>query len=338
MPPVSQISLASFSELADTTQRMVAAWPQLIDELSEVRSLYKTMDIPRGTGNQRIVWELEGENFARLKAEGADAAKTRVIKGYSKTGYIRRFAAEIDITWEAREMGKNQEIITRLTSLSSFGPQRLALDLTHRFTFMTATSYIDMDGETVDTAMGDTYALAYATHALTGSTSTYTTIVTGHPLFSQGGLEVAQNIANTNTLDNFGNMKVMNFNTIVTGNDPATVREVRQLLESTADVTAAQSGVKNVYRGSYSHVILPRLATTAAGAYDSTKAKYWGLMAPGQWEGYLSLFEQPNLKKPMSMNNGEDIHNDDWTFGVRLAYMIVVVSAKGSIWSTGLGA
>lgn len=338
MPPVSQISLASFSELADTTQRMVAAWPQLIDELSEVRSLYKTMDIPRGTGNQRIVWELEGENFARYKAEGADAAKTRVIKGYSKTGYIRRFAAEIDITWEAREMGKNQEIITRLTSLSSFGPQRLALDLTHRFTFMTATSYTDMDGETVDTAMGDTYALAYATHALTGSTSTYTTIVTGNPLFGQGGLEVAQNIANTNTLDNFGNMKVMNFNTIVTGNDPATVREVRQLLESTADVTAAQSGVKNVYRGSYSHVILPRLATTAAGAYDSTKAKYWGLMAPGQWEGYLSLFEQPNLKKPMSMNNGEDIHNDDWTFGVRLAYMIVVVSAKGSIWSTGLGA
>jgi len=80
------------------------------------------------------------------------------------------------------------------------------------------------------------------------------------------------------------------------------------------------------------------LATTAAGAYDSTKAKYWLLMAPGQWEGHFSLFEAPNMKKPMSMNGGEDIHNDDWTFGVRLAYMIVVVSAKGCLLSTGVGA
>lgn len=337
MPAVSQISLASFSELADTTNRMVASWADLIDELADVRSLYQTMDIPRGTGNQRIIWELEGEMFARYKGEGEDAAKTRVIKGYSKTGYIRRFAAEVDITWEAREMGKNQEIITRLTNLSTFGPQRMALDLTHRFTFGTATSYTDMDGETVDTSMGDTLALASSVHTLTGSATQYSTVCTGNPVFSQGGLEVAMNLANTQILDNFGNMRQMNFNTVVTGNDPATVREVRQLLHSTADTTGTNSGVLNTYQNMFRHVILPRLATTAAGAYDSTKSKYWAYVAAGQWQGYFSLFEAPNLKRPMTMNNGEDIHNDDWVFGVRLAYMIVVVSAKGVILSTALG-
>lgn len=340
MTVVTQISLASFTELADTTQRMVAAWPSLIDELAAVRSLYKNMDIPRGTGNQRTIWELEGETFARYKAEGEDAAKTRVVKGYSKTGYIRRFAAEIDITWEAREQGKNQEIITRLTSLSTFGPQRMALDLTHRFTFgySGSTSYTDMDGETVSVSMGDGYSLAYAAHTLTGTTDTYNNVVTGNPIFSPGALEVAMNIANTQTLDNFGNLKVMNYNTVVTGNDPATVREVRQLLNSTADNTQDNSGVVNTYKGMFRHVILPRLATTAAGAYDSTKAKYWLYMAAGEWEGYFSLFEAPNLKMPKTMNGGEDIHNDDWTFGTRCSYMILVVSGKGVLLSTGAGA
>lgn len=338
MPAVSQISLASFSELADTTQRLVSSWPELIDELAEVRSLYQTMDIPRGTGNQRVVWELEGEMFARFKNEGEDASKARVIKGYSKTGYIRRFAAEIDITWEAREQGKNQEMITRLTNLATFAPSRMALDLTHRLTFAGSTSYTDMDGETVDLTMGDTYAAAYASHTLTGSSSTYTTVVTGNPAFSQGGFEAAQEVANTNVLDNFGNMRTLNFNTVVTGNDPATVREVKQLLNSTADNTQVNSGVTNVYKNMFKHVVLPRLATTASGAYDSTKKKQWHYIAAGQWQAYFSLFESPNLKRPQTANNGEDIHNDDWTFGVRVAYMILIVSAKGCLTSTGLGA
>jgi hypothetical protein len=338
MSGVTQISLASFDELADTTNRMVASWADLIDDLSAARSLYKNLDIPKGTGDRRTVWELEGEMFARYKAEGTDAAKTRAIKGYSKTAYIRRFAAEIDITWEARNMGKNQEIITRLTSLSTFAPQRLAIDLTHRFTFIASTSYTDMDGETVDVAMGDTLAGAYSAHTLTGSALTYNTIVTGNPVFSPGGLEVAMEVANTQTLDNFGNLRTLNFNTVVTGNDPSTLRAVRQLLQSTADVTQNNSGVKNVYSGMFRHVVLPRLATTAAGAYASTKAKQWHYMAVGQWQGYLSLFEAPNLKRPNGGNNGEDYNNDDWTFGVRVSYLILVVSAKGLLTSTGLGA
>jgi hypothetical protein len=338
MAATSEISLLTFSEFGDTTERRFYEGPGLVKDLDAVKSLYMVENIPQGKGDRKIYDEIDQETYASYKAEGADAAKKRVIKGYSKTMYMRRFAAEIDITWEARNAGKNQEILRKITSLATFIPQRLALDLTHRFTFMTATAYTDMDGESVDVSMGDSLAMASASHTLTGSASLYSTVVTGNPVFSQGGFEMAKAQANTQVLSNFAEQRILDFNAVVTGNDPATVRAVKQLLNSEADPTAAHSGVANVYANAFRHVVLPRMATTAVGAYDSTKAKYWLYMAVGEWEGHLGIWEEANLKKPAEGNNGEDLHNDNWTFGTRGAQGICVVSPKGAICSTGAGA
>jgi hypothetical protein len=114
------------------------------------------------------------------------------------------------------------------------------------------------------------------------------------------------------------------------------VKEVKKLLNSTADTSSNNSGVVNVYKGMFNHVILPRLATTATGAYDSTKAKQWHYAAVGEWEAYFGTWEADNLKNPSVGNNGEDVHNDDWTFGSRGTWGVVVVSAKGILTSTGL--
>jgi len=338
MAGYTQISLLNFSEFADTTERRWLEGPSLVQDLADVKSLYMVESVPSGTGDRRVYDEIEGETYARLKGEGEDAYKTGVIKGYNKTMYARRFAAEIDITYEARNFGKDQEILRKLTDLATFCPQKMALDLTHRFTFAASTSYTDMDGESVDVSMGDSLAMLSASHTLTGSSSTYSTVVTGNPSFGQGGFEVAKLQANTQVLNNFGERRVMNFNTVVTHDDPSTVRAVRQLNQSMADITQNNSGVTNVYKGAFRHIVLPRLATTATGAYDSTKAKYWFYMAAGEWEGHLGTWEEPNLKKPAVGNNGEDVHNDDWTFGTRCTYGICVVSAKGVVGSTGLGA
>ncbi len=334
----SEISLLNFTDFADTTERRFYEGADLVNDLADVKSLYMVENVPANTGDRRIYDEIEGETYAKLKGEGEDAEKTAVIKGYSKTMINRRFGCEIDITYEARSYGKNQEILRKLTSLATFVPQRMALDLTHRFSFMTATSYTDLDGTTVDTDMGDDFALVYSAHTLTGSGDDYSNVVTGNPAFSQGGLEVAMGVANTQMLSNFGERRVYNFNTIVTGDDPATVRAVRELLNSTADITQNNSGVVNTYKGMFKHVVLPRLATTATGAYDSTKAKYWLLVANGEWEGHLGVWEAANLKKPASGNNGEDLHNDNWTYGARGGYGICVVSGKGLVGSTGVGA
>lgn len=337
--PTSQISLLTFTEFADTTERMFVEGASLVQDLDAVKSLYRVESVARGVGSQKIFQEYDTETYASYKAEGADAAKKQVTMGWSKTMYARRFAAEIDITFEARQFGKNQEIIQKLTSLATFVPQRMMLDLTHRFTFCTATSYTDLDGETVDISMGytTTTALVDSTHDLTATSTTYSNVVSGNPQFSTSAYESALERTNTDILSNFGERRVLSFNTIVSGDDPQTCREVKQFLESVTDIDQSNEGVVNVYKGGMRHVKLHYLATTASGAYDSTKSKYWGIVAAGQWNGYLGIWEEPNLKKPSSGNNGEDIHNDDWTFGTRGTYGIAVVSGRGVIWSTGLG-
>jgi hypothetical protein len=340
MAQSSEISLVSFTDFADTTERRFAEGADLVSDLDGAKSLFMVENIPAGTGNQRIYDEIDGETYARYKAEGADAAKTQVVDGWNKTMTCRRFAAEIDITYEARAYGKNQEILRKLTSLATFCPQKLALDLTHRCTFMASTSYTDMDGETVDVSMGSSTstALVDATQDVVGSSTTYSSVITGNPSFSQGGLETALLQANTQIIDNFANRRSMNFNTIWSGDDPSTVREVRQLLNSMSDVTQNNPGVVNVYEGTFRHVVLPRVATTAVGAYDSTKRRYWGLVAAGEWDAHLGIWEAPHLKRPAPGNNGEDLHNDNWTFGARCGYGICVVTARGFLGSTGAGA
>jgi len=340
MAGTTLISSLTFTQFADTTARIFYGGKDLpqVRDLSEAMSLTMVDYIPKQTGEQKVYDEIDGETYARYKAQGADASKTQVIAGYSKTMTVRRFAAEIDITQEARDYGKEAEVVRKLTSLATFCPQRMALDLTHRFTFAAATSYTDMDGESVDVSMGDALALLSASHTLTGTSSTYSTIVTGNPQFSQGGFEVARLQANTQILNNFGERRVLMFNTVVTGDDPSTLREVKQLLNSTADVDAAQSGISNVYAGQFRHVVLPRMASTATGAYDSTKAKYWFYVADGEFEFHLGIWEQPHLKMPAPSNNGEDPHNDNWTFGARVGYGICIPSPKGALGSTGLGA
>lgn len=341
MAGFSEISLLNFTQFADLTKRTFTKWPEMVSDLAEVQSLYKVEDIPANTGSTKNFIESDAQTYARIKGEGADAQKVQAGIGYNITMTMRRFAAEIDISWEARKTGKNQEIVRKMTDLAQFIPQRMALDLTHRLTFATATSYTDMDGETVTTTVGDGNQLVYATHTLASSAVTYSNVVTGNPQFSQGGFEVARAAENTQVYNNFGEQRVVftdSNRVIVTGNDPSTVREVRQLLQSTSDPTQNNPGVVNVNKNMFTHVILTRLATTATGAYDSTKAKYWADIAKGVWEAHLGIWEQPNLKMPAAGNNGEDMHNDNWTFGTRGAYGIAILNGLGFLLSTGAGA
>src|SRR3990167_120675 len=309
---------------------------------ADAEQLFIVRDMGYNNGESDRFKEIDAEEFATLKREGQDASKSTVSFGYEKDMTVRRFAKEIDITWEMRRFNRYPEVTQRLTSLTTFCRQRMDIDLTHRVTFATATSYTDMDGETVATTVGDGLALVSASHTVTQSSTTYSNVITGNPAFSKGGLEVGERQGNTQIFDNFGNLKVIELNVIFSGNDPTVVNNIKQMLQSVSDVDQNNSGVVNVYKQKYRHVILPRLATTAAGAYDSTKKDYWGLAAVGQgemgWQAYLGVWEQPNMKTPATGNNGEDFHSDNWCFGTRCSYGIVTVSPRGFLLSTGAGA
>lgn len=335
-----ELNTITLTQFTDLVEKKFLTPTQLLPLVA--KELFVQEDISSNSGDTRRYTEIDGETYAATKREGEDASVASVVTGYSKNMVVKRVAKEITISWEMRRFNKYPEVIGRLESLSGFAEQRMELDLTHRLTFAESTSYVDMDGATVDLTGGDTLAIVSASHTLTGSASTWSNVITGNPQFSKGGLEAAEVIANTNIFTNFGERRIMNFNTIVTTDDPNTINTVKEYLNSTADLSAPNSGVVNVYKGKYKHVVLPRLATTASGAYDSTKAKRWFLIAAGQgvmgWQAYLGIWETPNLKSPSAGNNGEDVHNDNWTFGTRAAYGICPVSGRGLLMSTGLNA
>lgn len=333
----TQVNLLSFTQLADTTARVVADGYKYLEDLQRVKGLFTSESVPAGTGTQRIFTSYVSELYAGVMSEGGDAALASHAQGRTKTMNMRRFGKNVEVTHVGMKFANTPKVVTQLTALGQFIPQRQALDCTHRFTFADSTSYTDMDGATVDLTIGDdTRAVIYSAHTLTASSTTYSNIVTGNPVFSKGAFEVAKLITNTQMLDDFGNRIVMDFNTVVTTDDPSTIDSVNELLNSTTNPTQNNSGVVNTWKGSFMHVVLPRLATTATGAYDSTKAKRWFYMAVGTgssyWDGRLGIWEDA-----YSVSEDVSIANDNMTFGTRGAWGLAVVTGRGIVMSTGLG-
>lgn len=334
--PGNQATYLNTLTLSEMTDLVTRTWKSLDTTFQRnARQLYNVDYIGAGQGGSKNYIEYDSETFARYKAQGSQNKKASAGIGYNKTMYARSFSREIDISWEMRVQNKKAEVGQRMVDLARFCPERQELDLTHRFTFATSSSYTDMDGETVDTTMGDGNPLAYATHDLAFSSTQYRNRVVGDPQFSQGAYEAALLLAKTQTLSNFGEQRVLTWGKIFSYSDPSTMREIKQMLTSTADIDAVQSGITNVYSNTVSHVELPYLATTASGAYDSTKRRWWGIVATGMngLQAYLGEWVAPELMTPASGNNGEDIHTGDWTYATRCMYGIAFLSGRGCVMS-----
>jgi len=327
----STLNTLTLPEFTDTVERMFVDHTKLI--VPQARQLFKLDPIGLNNGDSRVYDEVDGETFASIKPEGVDAAKAKAGIGYEQTASIRRFGKEIDVTWEMRNFNKVPQVVSKLKELRDFVPQREELDLTHRLTFMTSTSFTDQDGNSNDVSMGDGFALAYSAHTLAGSSTTYRNRVSGDPIASQGALESALSLSVSDCYSNLGERRVWDFDVVYSTDDPATVREIKQLLLSSTDVTQDNPGVVNTHQGRMLHVVLPYLATTATSARDATKRKWWGIVATGQWHAYFGQAEPAHLISPKSGNNGEDMHNDNWTYGTRGAYLIAIVSGRGFIGS-----
>lgn len=330
----TSLSTATFPELTDLVLRNFKSVGGLITPIA--KSLYMTDTVGEGEGELKLLQEFDTTTYAKAKPQGVDAKKASLGIGYSILIRAKRIGIESEITWEMRRYNKYKEVLNVITGLPDFCPQRVELDLTHVFTFASATSYVDLDGNTVDLTVGDGLALASSVHTLKFSSITYTNIVPGNPLFSKGALEAAELLTTTDILSNFGEKRVMDFNTIITGNNPTVVNAVKQFLRSTSDNTQNNSGVVNVNKDKYSHVILPQLATTATGAIDSTKKNYWFLGAIGNglksWQAWYVEWEAANII-PSTSGNGQDVHKDVWYFNARQSYNKGVVSARGLICS-----
>ena len=185
-----------------------------------------------------------------------------------------------------------------------------------------------MDSASVDISVGDTLALASTAHTLRGSSTTYRNILANNPKLAKGSLEGMERLCVEETFNQFGEKVSASFDILWTTDDPNTVNTAREYLQSTADITSANSGSKNVYMSKYRHVVLPMVATTAAGAPDSDKRYYWGLASSALSSFYLGVWEEARIKTPALGNNGEEFDTDDWNFGTRGGYGMTIVGAN----------
>jgi len=335
MPDLATTLLPDFVRNAQILWNMGAA---SVTQSMRGSGLVREMPIPDQTGNTREFTEIDLEEYASRKNESEQSSHARVQQGYSKIGYMYRVSKEINVSFELRKYGKYPEIKQKLMNLGRLAANRLDLDLAHRISFMTATSYVDQDGVTVDTSVGDTLCLASTAHTVRGSATTFRNRLANNPQLSRGSLEAMQKMRVENCINQFGQKMSMDDDILWTTEDPNTVNTARELLRSTANPTQANASVVNVYQGRYRHVIVPRIATTASGAVDTTKAKYWGVASSTYCTLYLGMNEEPHMKAPPTEGgNGEDPSTDDWKFGTRGGWMIVTVSANWFGGSTGDG-
>lgn len=329
---LSTINLTNFVRNAQIV------WLKGKDEFMPVMrrsGLVREVSIPNNTGNTREFSEIDLELYAKYKGEREEARYARVQQGYSKVGTLYRVGHAEAITYEMRTQGKYLDVQQRLKNLLPTVMNRMELDLQHRITFATATSYADQDGRTIDTTVGDTLALASTAHTVRGSSTTFRNRLANNPQASRGAVEAMEKMRVENHINQFGQKVPVSDDIIWSTEDPNTVNTIRELLRATSTVeSGVNDGVPNVYRMKYRHVALPLVATDKDGNVDSTKAKYWGLASSRNTAFYLGVHEEPHVIPPTE-GDGKNVLTDDWVFNARGGWMIVIPAAAWFSISTG---
>lgn len=323
------ITRANFPDFCNNLE---IRWRKAYSEFPKKASvLYDIEDVSVDTGDES---SMDGFSVAKRKKEGEDFAYLSINQNYRKAWNVQEIGGMTKITWRMRAAAKYRDIQKSIDALGRSTAKRLEWDMTHRFTFVTATSYTNLDGETIATTSGDGLQVAYSAHTVTGSALTYRNRVANNPMLSKGGIEAAEKLFATQMIDSNGELVQEDPTHIVVANDPNTINTAIEYLRSTAAPDASHAGVTNAYMGKYQLLVLPYLATTAAGAYDSTKAKYWFLINMNHKDAVLKVMQYP-IFIPPTEQDGKEFETMDWKYACHAAYAIEIVDPKWLVFSSG---
>lgn len=324
--------LVNTQSFTDFTTNAEIKWRERFEKFPRAAvALYDVEDVSVITGDES---SFDTYSVARKKEEGQDFAMLSVNQGYRLAWSVYEIGGETKITWKMRVGNKYRQMDESIAGLAESAAKRLEWDLTHRFTFAWSTSYTDIDGDTVTTTIGDGLALMSASHTITGGSGTFRTAIANNPPLSKAGLEAGEKLFATQMVDNNGELIFENPDTIVTTNDPTLVNTALEYLHSLGAVDGAHEGIYNAYQGKYRLLILPYLSTTAAGAYDSTKAGYWFLANIRKTDAMLKMLQRPTFIPPTE-NDGKEFETMDWKFACHAAYAILILRANWIVGSKG---
>lgn len=302
--------------------------------------IFETIPFSDQTGNSREYSSVDIERYASETGYGESAQLMKFQQGYSKTLTMVRFALDVAFFWQDLHQSKDTTTNTKIKNMADVIPNRIELMLAHHFSFSASTSYTNREGKTVDVSMGDTYAMGYSAHTLTGSTSTYRTIVAGNPQLSRGCIEALEGLFRTDSYNELGqnNSSSMQPDTLLMTRDPNTMNTARILNMSGADPIQANSGVINPLQGKYRLIFNDNIGTDANGNIDSTKSKYVFLIdsKSAQMSCKFAVQDPAHMMPPSTAENDAN-RSDKIVFGVRGSMSSCIIDSKAIRMTKGDG-
>ena len=319
------------TQFNDLVKNALVTWRAGYESVEEnARQLYSIVGNPNLTSEYS---QIDPAGFAKRKEQGDRYQSGSPIQGYSLTLTKSRIGLKDGVSWEMRKYDKYREIEAKMRGLGESTAMRIELDLTHMFTFgLQGSSYTNMDGETVNTVSADGVQLFSNSHTITKD-STNVDNYNGTTAFGQTGLEAAQRLFR-NMVNNNAIKVTPKPNAIITGDEPAIVNEVMKFMNSTL-VSDSNDNAVNPFKGKYTHIQLPYLATTNLGAPTTTGAYYWMLADLAHKDAILEFSEMPTFKMATPDSNGDDFETDEWKAKSSASYTYGVLDFK---WIVGSAA
>jgi len=336
-------NIANTSSLVDWTANLKVLFNKGFESFAAVNGVMRQFYVSRYEGPAmgitfRVEERLTGLSLAKETSQGDDFATGTIAPGYYKDVTVVRRTISLPWTWFFMYHNKYPDQLTSLMTDTGYGvAYRLELDLTHPFTFGTSTTYVNIDGRTVDISTGDGLSLYNTAHTLTNSATTYRNRIAANPQGSAGSLEAAENITNQQIFDNNGNRRPARKEVILVASDQTQYNVFAKILRSTSPVDAPNSGVYNPFQGKYRLVRAMWLDSDNQGNVDSTKSKYWLMVDMMNLGAYLEVTENPTLSAPTEFNGGTNWYNENSTAKASACYEPVVLDPRFVVFSSGDG-
>lgn len=333
----TNLSTLERSEFTDIVNRIFVLQADQSQMGPSIFDVYKKYPMSEGNGSSIFLQEQDRDSFASLVAEQGKHPDAKSGSGYSVQLKLRRFAIKVSVSELERKTNKYRDIFSKIISVTDYITKREELDKTHRFTFGNSQTYTDKDGNTVNIAVGDTYALFYSAHTLAFSADTYSNILSTAPRFSQGSLELALDKLKENDVDNFGKPRGANDDctlyVAICDFNHTLERTLDQLIRSTADPDQDNSGVVNVYSNRIKKMVLKYLATDASGEKDSTKKEYWFVIAanPSTMTIGSRGLEAYSVELSKEYNTWQDDDTRTWYYGADQYRDEAILNGKGAV-------
>lgn len=269
---------------------------------------------------------IAASGFSSIIAEGANYPTLLNSKGDTMSLTVRKYGKSFTMTEDLVDGNKYREVEIGMGDLANVIVRGLWMDTTHHwFTFGFSTSYTDRDGNTVTNgvARASTEAIFANTHTMDDG-STYDNLA-GTTALNEAGLRTALDLTNT-FLDENGQKAHWGLarKVLVTAKDAANEQNAQRLTKQEYALNDTNRDI-NTYQGVFQHVPLFYGDTSASGANDATKTKYWAILDTELMKNsaILATHTRPTLAEP-----GTDIHNRGVVWTSKARYDLGVLAAN----------